>query len=87
MLEVKEQEVRLGQEDYLNKVKLVELERRRLEVGNVATKGRVGVNGTSLLDPTRMRGNNNGVVLGTTNLLSRTSQSALNKEFYSNDDY
>lgn len=31
-LEVKEQQVRMSQDDYVNKLKLVDLERKRLEV-------------------------------------------------------
>lgn len=47
-------------------------------------KGQVCFNMTSQ-SPSRMRAN--GGMFGATTILNKTSQSALNKDFYSNDDY
>lgn len=69
----------MNQNDYLNKLKLVELEKKKMDIEKKNAKGQLYFNAASMA-PLGIKTNG---LLGTT-YMNRTSQSALNKEFYSN---
>lgn len=69
----------MHQNDYTNKLKLIDLEKKKLEIEKNNTRGQLYLTATSGAFKTHG-------LLGTS-LLNKTNNLSLHKEFYSNEDY